>query len=77
MSASNLSDELVDVQVKMAWLENQVAELDAVVRSLGDALERVRAEVKELREAEARRAEQGEHNEDDDGGIQYEKPPHY
>jgi uncharacterized coiled-coil protein SlyX len=65
-----------ELEAKMAWLENLVGELDAVVRGLGDELEGVRREVAELRAAAARRGEDS--SDDDDGGsITYEKPPHY
>lgn len=67
-----------ELEVKMAWLENQVSELDAVVRGLGDELVALRREVAELRAASTRRAE-GEPADDegDDEALRYEKPPHY
>lgn len=75
-------DETVELEVKVAWLENQVSELDAVVRGLGDELAALRREVEELRAAGRTRrpgdAEGEEAAEDADGmGLRYEKPPHY
>lgn len=69
-------DDTVELQVKVAWLENQVNELDAVVRGLGDEVTALRREVAELRAAGTRRAE-GEAAEDAEEAAIYEKPPHY
>ncbi|MDP2307784.1 MAG: SlyX family protein [Pseudomonadota bacterium] len=71
----NSTGETRELEMKMAWLENQVSELDAVVRGLGDELLTLRREVAELRAAAVRRSE-GEPA-DDEGSLNYEKPPHY
>ncbi len=70
-------DENVELQVKMAWLENQVNELDAVVRALGDELAALRREVAELRAAGTRRADGEPEDAAEEEAAIYEKPPHY
>ncbi len=70
-------DEQVEIQVKMAWLEKQVAELDAVVRGLGDELSAVRRELRELRANEATRGAAELGDDADAAGPAFEKPPHY
>ncbi len=68
----------VELEMKMAWLENQVSDLDAVVRGLGDELVALRREVAELRAASTRRSEgDSVEEEGDDEALRYEKPPHY
>lgn len=67
-----------DLEMKVAWLENQASELDAVVRGLGDELVALRREVAELRAASARRSQSDPDGaEDDEDALRYEKPPHY
>ncbi len=66
--------EREEIEEKLAWLEKYVSELDGVVRGLADEVVKLRAELAELRTA---RAEEGGEESDDDGGLRYEKPPHY
>jgi len=62
-----------DLEVKVAFLEHALGELDEVVRGLFDKVEALQAEVKRLRDAQ----QAGEEGDDDEGGLAYEKPPHY
>lgn len=60
---------LEDLEIKVAFVENTIAELDEVVRSFGDQLEKLRDEIRELRET----------MEPDEEAFDMiaEKPPHY
>jgi uncharacterized coiled-coil protein SlyX len=42
-------ERLMDLQVRLAFQEKAIADLDDVVRALRDELDRVTAEVRELR----------------------------
>jgi uncharacterized coiled-coil protein SlyX len=57
-------ERIDEVEVKLAFLERHVLELDGVVRELADELRRVRAELADLHESS------GEKPGND-------KPPHY
>ncbi len=59
-------NELAEMQVKVAFLERQIEDLDAVVRELGDVVSDLKRTVRDLEE----RSSPGE-----DGGT--ERPPHY
>ena len=74
-----MSEHDVDLEIKVAWLENSLAELDAVVRGLGDELGALRREVVELRATVARVPGAGDTPADAEGedGLSYEVPPHY
>ncbi|MEQ1502673.1 MAG: SlyX family protein [Myxococcota bacterium] len=67
-------DRLVDVEIKLAFQEKLLAELDDTIRSLRDEVEALRGEVAQL-------AEQARSGRDGDpagpGGLVDEKPPHY
>lgn len=62
-----MSDRIVDLEARLAWYENQLSELDAVVRELFDEVARLRREVDRLTEAQDPEASSGGH----------EPPPHY
>ncbi len=62
-----------EIEVKLAWLERYVVELDGVVRGLADEVVTLRAELAELRAARAAGGEEP----DDGTDLVYEKPPHY
>lgn len=68
-------DERDEIEVKLAWLEKYVVELDGVVRGLADEVVTLRAELAELRAVRAANPEEGEGSETFD--LSYEKPPHY
>lgn len=57
-----------ELEVKIAFLEHHVHELDAIIRTLSDDMARLRAELAELRDG----ATAGER-----GPLESEKPPHY
>jgi len=58
-----------DLEVKAAFLEHRLAELEVVVREQADALERMGREVAALREVAGWGAERG--------GLAEEVPPHH
>ena len=66
-----MESDRIELEAKLAWLENYVRELDDVVRELASEVARLQGEVRELRE---RRPAGGAEDED---SPQYEKPPHY
>lgn len=66
-----MTDRLTDVEVKIAFLENTIAELDDVVRSLADKLGRVERELLEVQKHVAGRPERGSTD------LADEVPPHY
>lgn len=57
-----------ELEMKIAFVEHHVHELDAIIRTLSDDMVRLRAEVAELRAG----ATSG-----DRGPNEMEKPPHY
>lgn len=61
-----MTDGIEDLQVRLAFHEHHLAELDAVIRELRDQVDRLREEVRELRE------QRPMGDEDPD-----QKPPHY
>lgn len=64
-----------DLQVRLAFLQHTVEQLDEVVRELGDDNVRLKRELKELRD----RVSTGTEGllPDQDGDLASEKPPHY
>lgn len=65
------ADRLEAVESRVAWLEKSLADLDLVVRELGDELRHMRVELTQLRETQSAVAGDGE------AGPRYEVPPHY
>lgn len=61
-------DRMTDLEVKIAFLEQHLLELDGVVRDLASRLERATNELAELRDAPA-------NSEKPNSG--HERPPHY
>jgi uncharacterized coiled-coil protein SlyX len=61
-----LDQRIQDIEIKLAWLESHLAELDAVVRTVCDQLERLRTELSELRDSTPTPERPAD-----------EKPPHY
>ena len=65
-------NERIDlIEARVAWLEKNLADLDEVVRALGDELRGMRADLTRLREAQE--AGEGELS----SGQKWEVPPHY
>lgn len=62
-----MNDRLEELEIKVAFQENTIAELDAVVRALGDEIEQMKRRMRELQEEHAASLESPPH----------EKPPHY
>jgi uncharacterized coiled-coil protein SlyX len=60
------SEQLIDLEVKLAYQERLIRDLDALVRVFGDRLDKLDREVRELKQTT-----------DVPVGPQQEKPPHY
>jgi uncharacterized coiled-coil protein SlyX len=63
------AERLEDLEVKLAFQDKLIRELDALVRTIGDRLDEVQRELKALKEG-VRSPEAGM-------GPQNEPPPHY
>lgn len=63
-----MHDRLVDLEIKIAFLEKHVTDLDAVVREMSDHLIALRREVAALAESEAAAKP---------ASASHEAPPHY
>lgn len=72
---SRCTAAIEDLQVRLAFLQDTVEQLDGVVRELGDDNVRLKRELRELRE----RVSSGTEGllPDQDGDLASEKPPHY
>jgi uncharacterized coiled-coil protein SlyX len=66
-----MQDRIEALEVKLAYMENTVADLDEVVRLLGDKVDGVRAELKVLREQMVKMQD------DEERDPEAEVPPHY
>ena len=67
------SDRLTDLEVRMAFLERALGELDDVVREVADQLASTRATLADLRDQVNRGSDgQGRTN-----SLVEERPPHY
>lgn len=66
-----MEDRLMDLEIKVAFVERQIAELDEVVREAVDAMGTLRAELERIRETV--KAGPVEPNND----LLDEVPPHY
>jgi SlyX protein len=73
---TRMNDErIVRLEEKVAYLERHVTAQDKVMLELGDAVVRLRAELRMLRE---RASESGSSAGRDEGGdLKDERPPHY
>ena len=63
-----MNERIVDLEIRFAYLERHLTELDAVVRDLAGEIRRLHAEVEMLRD--------GSPNESP-SGLEGERPPHY
>jgi len=66
---SDSSDQLLDLEIKLAFQERLIRELDGHVRELGDRLVKTERDLAELK--------QTVHSGVPALGAQNEKPPHY
>lgn len=73
MSARTADTRLEDVEVKVAFLENTLSQLDEVIRELADDNARMSREIQELRE----RLQAGLSAGGDLDPEAYQVPPHY
>ena len=75
MENSDADPRIVDLEVRMAFLERTLGDLDEVVRELADELGRVRGTLSELRDRVHTALDE------DPSGARFdladEKPPHY
>ncbi len=71
-SADALTQRLEDLEVRYAYLERLIVELDSVVRETADELAAVKVVVVELRKQAEVAAGETKHQ-----SLQEEKPPHY
>jgi len=67
-----LPERLEDLEVRMAYLEHLLGELDSVIRQTADELVNVRMVVEALRKQAEVESGQTKHM-----GLEDEKPPHY
>ena len=63
----NVADSIIDLEVKLAFQEKWIAELDDVVRALRDEIDELRSEVTRL----------GDQVNATGTETPHEKPPHY
>jgi len=61
-----MDDRLIELEVKVAFQENLLGELDGVIQQLRRQIELLQREVEELKESR-----------EEPGDEPYEKPPHY
>lgn len=66
-----MENRVEQIEARVAWLEKTLADLDEVVRALGDDLRLMRVELTQLRESQ----EAG--SSDLSSGQKWEVPPHY
>ena len=62
-------ERIVDLEIKLAYQEKLIRELDALVRTFGERLDKVSRELEQLK--------QGIKSPETPVGPQSEKPPHY
>ena len=72
-AAPTLEDRIMDLEIRLSFLDKTMEDLDGVVRSVADEMVRVRKAVLEL---EGKVQALDAPNEGAQG-MQYEKPPHY
>jgi uncharacterized coiled-coil protein SlyX len=73
-----LSDEkLTDLEIRIAFLEDNVQTLDQVIQELGSTLDAVRRELRDLQEAQSGKGSGSEGELSANERMLNEKPPHY
>lgn len=70
---SDTTDRITDLEVRMAFLEKTLGDLDDVVRDVADQLASTRAALQELRDQVSR----GEDGQARPHNLVEERPPHY
>lgn len=66
-----MDERITDLEIKIAFVERHVTELDELVRTLYDAVERLQLEVASLAESAAAQGREGAKS------LAEDKPPHY
>lgn len=64
-----LAERIVDLEIKLAYQDHVIRELDALVRAFGDRLDRAERELKTIKDALI--------SPEAPLGPQNERPPHY
>jgi SlyX protein len=77
MSDHDNAGRILNLEVKVAYLERHVTAQDKVMLELSDLLARVRAELKVLRERAGDSGAIGGAGRDEGGELRDERPPHY
>ncbi|MFT7578486.1 MAG: putative coiled-coil protein SlyX [Myxococcota bacterium] len=67
-----MSERIENIEVKLAYLEKRMIDLDAVVCDVGDAMMALRDELKEIRETAS-----GDPGQPSVRRLEDEVPPHY
>ena len=66
------------LEVKLAFLEHHLAELDGVVRRLHDQVDQLTLDLRQIREERRPdRENEGSITVGEDGSLPHEPPPHY
>lgn len=66
-----MDERLIDLEIKIAFVERHVAQLDELVRDMADGLAALRAEVERIREMQDAPATSVR------GSLEEEVPPHH
>ena len=77
MSDERMAERTLRLEEKVAYLERHVTAQDKVMMGLNDALARVRAELRMMRERVGEGGVGGGAARDESGDIADERPPHY
>lgn len=72
-----MAERTLRLEEKVAYLERHVTAQDKVMLELSDALARVRAELRMMRERVGEGGAGGGVGRDESGDIRDERPPHY
>lgn len=77
MSEHDNAGRILNLEEKVAYLERHVTAQDKVMLELSDLLDRVRSELKMLRERAGESGAGGGAGRDEGGDLKDERPPHY
>jgi len=73
--APDTADRVTDLEIRLAFLEHTLSQLDEVVRETADENARMRRLMTELRQRVEQAADPGAAEGSTD--LEYERPPHY